>query len=324
MAAPSTAWRERVEADEATRHAADARRLVAVQQKLSHRFGTGRALHRKGLVALRGTLRVHDGLPDELRQGLFAVPGPHMAWVRLSNGGPLVQEDRKPDVRGFALRVFGVRGPGALGGDTDHQDFTLINKSAFAFADSKPFVDLVESAPGGPPALLRWALRHYGPLGMWPRLKRLAALQAQPFSGFATEPFFSAAPIACGPWAARVRLLPPPGQKPAGAVASWGEDLLARLAGGPLIWRLQLQLFVDEASTPIEDASVDWPESVAPYRSVADLVIEPQAADAAFQQQAEQAVFDPWQALAAHRPLGEVMRARKVAYFESQKARGAA
>ena len=30
------------------------------------------------------------------------------------------------------------------------------------------------------------------------------------------------------------------------------------------------------------------------------------------------------QALAAHRPLGEVMRARKVTYFESQKARGAA
>ena len=37
----------------------------------------------------------------------------------------------------------------------------------------------------------------------------------------------------------------------------------------------------------------------------------------------EAAVFDPWQALAAHRPLGDVMRARKVVYFESQKGRGA-
>ena len=38
----------------------------------------------------------------------------------------------------------------------------------------------------------------------------------------------------------------------------------------------------------------------------------------------ENGVFDPWAALAAHRPLGDVMRARKVVYFESQKGRGAA
>lgn len=35
----------------------------------------------------------------------------------------------------------------------------------------------------------------------------------------------------------------------------------------------------------------------------------------------EQAAFDPWKALAEHRPLGDVMRARKVVYFESQKGR---
>ena len=40
-------------------------------------------------------------------------------------------------------------------------------------------------------------------------------------------------------------------------------------------------------------------------------------------QVAEAAKFDPWGGLAAHRPLGEGMRARKVAYFESQKGRGA-
>jgi hypothetical protein len=34
--------------------------------------------------------------------------------------------------------------------------------------------------------------------------------------------------------------------------------------------------------------------------------------------------FDPWSGLLAHRPLGEVMRARKVAYLVSQKGRGAA
>jgi hypothetical protein len=58
---------------------------------------------------------------------------------------------------------------------------------------------------------------------------------------------------------------------------------------------------------------------------VADLVVHPPQVDAAgFDAQIEASVFDPWQALAAHRPLGEVMRSRRVAYFESQKARSAA
>jgi hypothetical protein len=37
----------------------------------------------------------------------------------------------------------------------------------------------------------------------------------------------------------------------------------------------------------------------------------------------EAAIFDPWGALMEHRPLGDVMRARKVVYYASEKERGA-
>jgi hypothetical protein len=43
----------------------------------------------------------------------------------------------------------------------------------------------------------------------------------------------------------------------------------------------------------------------------------------ALAQQIEAGVFDPWQALAVHRPIGDVQRARKVVYFVSQNGRGA-
>jgi hypothetical protein len=99
------------------------------------------------------------------------------------------------------------------------------------------------------------------------------------------------------------------------------------LAAGPLRYELQLQAFVDERRTPIEDPTVLWREDVAPFVTVADLEVPPQpldgAAAEAFAKEVEQASFDPWAALAAHRPLGEIMRARKVTYYESQKARGA-
>jgi hypothetical protein len=91
---------------------------------------------------------------------------------------------------------------------------------------------------------------------------------------------------------------------------------------------LELQFFVDETATPIEDASVDWPEVVAPYLAVADLTVPAQdvtSADGqALAQRVEATVFDPWHALAAHRPLGEVMRSRKVVYLASQRGRDAA
>jgi hypothetical protein len=88
---------------------------------------------------------------------------------------------------------------------------------------------------------------------------------------------------------------------------------------------VQLQPFVSEALTPIEDASVNWS---SPYTTVARLTLPLQDSASrkgqALAAQVEAAVFDPWQALAAHRPLGDVQRARKVVYFESQKGRGAA
>lgn len=327
MAAPGTGWHERIAPDEAQRHAQAARGMVAMQREKSRRFGKGRALHRKPILALQATLRVLDGVPAHVRHGLFARPGVHAVTLRLSNGGTDVQSDRRSDVRGFSLRVHGLSGPSALGGTTDHQDFTLINHRAFAFADSRPFVGLVLAAGRNPVAVIGWALRTYGPLKMFGELKRLQALFTQRFTGFATEPFYSAAPLCCAAAAVRVRLLPPADRPARPGATDWSNEFLGQLARGPLVHRLQLQCYVDEVRTPIEDASVDWPESVAPYVDVAELVIEAQDTSTpearAFAEQVERSVFDPWQALQAHRPLGEVMRARKVVYFESQKARGA-
>lgn len=325
MGSVGTGWVEVIAADEAARHAQAARDMADMQRRKDQRFGAGRALHRKAVAAVRGTLRVLDHLPAHARHGLFAAPGEHEVWVRLSNGAMDRQSNRRPDIRGFAMRVFGVGGEAALGGRTDHQDLSLINQAAFAFPDSRLFFGLVLAAGRSPGALLAWVFKTFGLVGGFKQLKKLAATAGKPFTGFATETFGSTLPISCGPAAAKVRLLPPAGLKPRADVnGDWAGDLAAHAAAGPLTYRLQLQFFVDEARTPIEDASVEWPESVAPFVDVAELVLQAPSTDADFVAQVEAGVFDPWQALAAHRPLGEVMRARKVAYFTSQQGRGAA
>ena len=326
MAAPSTQWKERIAPDEAERHAGYARDFEQIQALKSAKYGKGRALHRKQQLGLQATFEVLADLPGHARHGLFAQPGTYDAWVRLSNGGTDRQADKKPDVRGFAIKVRGVSGAGALGsGATESQDFLLINHPAFAFAGADEFVGLVKSLTRGPGALLGYLISRYGFLGAMGMVKRFAKTFNAPFTGFATQPFYSAAPIACGPYAVRVRLQAASDEVKPGASADWAGDFRTRLDRGPLQFKLQLQFFVDEARTPIEDASVDWPEDVAPYVTVGVLTIPKQdSQDAAGQTLAaaiEAAAFDPWSALVEHRPLGEVMRARKVVYYQSQTGR---
>ncbi|MGZ3476028.1 MAG: catalase [Polyangiales bacterium] len=324
---PSTEWRERVEDGEEQRFEQAAEAFAAMQREKTAKYGTGRALHRKQLAAMRAELEVLPDLPAHAAQGLFAEPGKHEAWIRLSNGSMDIARDRTPDIRGFAFKVFGVSGESARGGPAKSQDFVLINRSVFGFTRPEPFFGLVLAAAKGVPAVIGHFVKTYGFFAGLSRLRELQAAQSQSFPGFAAATFFSAAPISMGPYAARVRLVPASPQA-AARNSDWNADIAERLARGSLVRELQVQFFVDEAKTPIEDGTVDWLESVAPYVTVARLTIPQQDLASeearAFAEKVERAAFDPWSALAAHRPLGAIMRARKVAYFASQKGRGAA
>jgi catalase len=314
---PSTEWREVVLPEEKERHERQAAQFAEMQSRKSEKYGTGRALHRRQLAALRARLDVPGDLPEYAKQGIFAIPNRYDAWIRLSNGGFNRAPDAVPDIRGFAIKVLGVRGPAALGGEAVSQDFALINHERFSSATSDNFTKVVTTGAGTRGQILLKVLKNPG---MIPELKTVTAALKAPFSGFATQDFFSAAPIAFGPYAVRVRLVAASSEVNQNAKDDWAGDVYERLIDNPLVHELQVQFFTDEATTPIEDASVVWP---APYVTVARLTIPRQKPDPAFDEEIETAKFDPWNALTAQRPLGEVMRARKVAYFASQQNRSA-
>jgi catalase len=324
MKVPSRNWQEMVAPDEEQRFTHYAEQLTNIQKEKNREFGQGRALHRKQLIGLAAQLEVLPQLPSHAVHGLFAKPGVHQALVRISNGSMNIQNDKVPDIRGFAIKVLGIQGPGALGGTTDAQDFLLINREVFGLKNSDAFVKLVLAASQGGGALIKHFFKEHGLLEGFRQLASSMKSLKRPFTGYATERFFSAAPLACGPYAVRVRLLPPEGQRinPA-ASEDWAQDLTQRLAQGPLCYALQLQFFSSEERTPIEDGSRNWDEKDAPYITVAHLTLqapEPSSSES-LQKRIDEARFDPWCALMEHRPLGDVMRARKFAYFASQKNR---
>jgi hypothetical protein len=326
--APSTDWKEVVPPGEEARFEVYAAQLAELQSRNARGGTKRRALHAKGHGGFVARLEVLPDLPEPARHGLFARPATYDALVRFSNGAGAIQRDRQGDVRGVAVKVLGVDGEKVLG-DARTQDFLAILSSATPFRTADEFVALVW-ATRSPALALPRLLGAFG-FGAFGLLRKLLAGINQPVASLAERSFYSALPIRCGPYAARFSLTP----ETSGASGEVGkgvdylaDDLATRLRASALKYVLSLQFFVDEARTPIEDGSVDWPEAIAPYVPVARLEIPVQDAtsDAGRRTTAlvESLSFDPWHALMEHRPLGGMMRARKHAYFASTKGRGAA
>lgn len=324
---PAADWAEDVRPDEAGRHRVFADQISAMQTKLNAKYGPGRAFHRQQVAAVTGELTVPVSEP-ELRRGLFAQPGSYSAVIRLSHGAVAPHADAVPDIQGFAISVRGIDGPGALAETTHRQDFLLINLPAFGFATSAEFAQIVAASARGQAALAKDLLSRKGPVGGSVELARLTSNVSRPFLGFATTTFHSAAPIAFGPYATKVRLVPVGAGRNLRALLDHRGDLGDRLRDGALAYDLQVQFYVNDSDTPLEDMRRAWPERVSPFRTVARLTIPQQDIDSTAGRQLEEQVehdrFDPWNALADHRPLGEIMRARKAAYYPSVVNRGAA
>jgi hypothetical protein len=88
-------------------------------------------------------------------------------------------------------------------------------------------------------------------------------------------------------------------------------------------WELRVQLCTNLDDMPIEDATVEWPQALSPFVAVGRITVPPQPAWEAGRATRldEELSFDPWNGLAAHRPLGSINRARRPAYPASAAAR---
>jgi hypothetical protein len=330
--APSTQWKESIPPGEEARLVGYAEALRDTQRARAAGGKPGRALHTKG-YGVEGELTVLDGLPDHARAGLFARPATYRAYVRYSNGDSRRNRDSKGDVRGIAVKVLGVAGKKVIPGMEDEttQDLLAIRTPALPFRDAAEFVAVVTAAQANPLLLLPRIVGRLGLGRTFEVLPRVAKGMKLAMSPLAATPYYSAAPICCGAYAVQYAFLPQDRPEPApsrGSSPDWmRDDLARRLRDQAVVYDLRLRFYVDEARTPIEDASVEWKEDDAPAVTVARLTLPVQDLDSPRGKKLDAAVealsFDTWHALVEHRPLGNVMRARNQAYMLSTKERGA-
>jgi hypothetical protein len=298
-----------------------------------------RGVHAKSHGLLRGTLRVLDKLPPDYAQGLFAGAGGEWPVVmRLSTTPGDMLDDKVSTPRGMAIKVIGVPGERLPGGEADTtQDFVMVNGPVFLAPTARQFLGSVkllaattDKAPGLKQALstaLRGAEKALEAVGI--ESGAIKGLGGHPETHILGETFFTQAPILLGRYMAKLSLAP----VSPGLVALEGRevDLEHKPNGlrGAVVdfmtensaeWELRVQLCTDLQAMPIEDASVEW---TSPWIAVARITAPPQAGwthglsvlvDDGMQ-------FSPWHCLAAHRPIGSIMRVRRAVYAASARFR---
>lgn len=324
---PRTDWKEEVPPNEGAQFEMLAKALADNQQRVAKGGKPLRAVHAKATVGARARVEIAGDLPAQARVGIFAAPGTYEAWVRFSNAAFAPTSDHKPDVRGVAIKILGVPGkkiiPGMEAATT--QDFLMINTPRLPFRNADEFVFFTLGA-ANQATLVPRALLKFGVSRTFGILKAFLAA-AKPIASVGGQRFWSAAPIQWGGLAAKVSLVPAaangPGKFPASA-NYLAEDIVGKLKQGPVVFDLMAQFYSDAAKTPIEDTFVEWLESDAPFVRVARVTLEQQEIGEAQNKYVESLSFDPWHAPVEFKPLGQIMRARNVAYRHSTIARGAA
>jgi hypothetical protein len=104
----------------------------------------------------------------------------------------------------------------------------------------------------------------------------------------------------------------------ASAAEVYRPALIAELRDRPYEFDIQVQLCADLAQMPVEDVTVEWPEQLSPFITVAKLRFPQQdISDDANLEKMDALSFAPWRVTAEHMPLGNIMRVRKEVYRHS-------
>ncbi|WP_419899286.1 catalase family protein [Roseomonas sp. USHLN139] len=300
-----------------------------------------RSVHAKSHGLLRGRLQVLEGLPAALAQGLFARPAEYPVVLRFSTNPGDLLDDSISVPRGLAVKVVGVEGARLPGSESAReQDFVLVNAPVFAAPTAKAFLgsarllakttDTPQGLKKAVSAVLRTAEAALEAVGG--QSATLTQMGGHPNTHPLGDSYFSATPFLYGRCMAKFAVVPVAPSLLAlrdrkvsvsGRPDALREEILAHFAAQGAEWELRVQLCTDLAAMPIEDPSVEWPEAMSPYVTVARISAgaQPSWSEARSRAVDLGMAFSPWQGLAAHRPLGAVNRARRPAYRMSSAFR---
>jgi hypothetical protein len=230
----------------------------------------------------------------------------------------------------MAIKLLNVSGVRATRGDADSsQDFLMVNHPIFPFPDPASYLDTVKRKNfpiiGG--LLVAGHLRLHEP----DQLAIIKDIKDNKIASPLEITYWSGSPYWLGQadgsvgqtvkYSAVPRATPSPLPKdPIDLAANYlSEALAARLRDAVAIFDFKVQVQTDPKRMPVEDASIEWDEAASVPVTVATVRIPSQRAKPLNEpaSECERLSFNPWHALATHRPMGGINRLRRAVYEAS-------
>jgi hypothetical protein len=305
-----------------------------------------RDAHSKSHGVLKGELRIYDNLPEYLAQGLFKERHTYPVIIRFSTAQGAIQPDTMSSLRGMAIKVIGVEGKKLLPEESDAltQDFLLVNYPVIPTGTVKEYLkqqQQLEKVADSPELIQKLQLQ----LGLAARkIKQTVGIEddpnplsiAMPGPHILGDTYFSMAALRYGDYIAKISAVPVSDSLQPYIGKEIDKDLIDADENSFLNtlisnffktqyaeYEIRVQLCTDLETMPVEDGSVQWPEKESPYLPVARLVIPIQETFSPGRRVYADDVlsFNPFHCLPDHRPLGNIMRVRRLAYETSSRYR---
>jgi len=314
------------------------------------REGTGRAVrgaHAKSLGVVKAEVEILAHIPAAYAQGIYATPGRHGALIRFSIANNHLGPDAHlGSVLGFAIKIFGIPGDKLVEDEPSPNTFDLVlkNNPTFVANTARHYVVLQEvgndsgrylaRGKEGVRELLTDLLTGKGTFAQedwaWEEMFAFVKAAQTPVRNPLLNNYWSMAAVRHGDFIAKVRVAPV--AESASKVIHHEIDLTAgpdvygpavadELQASSFDFDLQVQLCADLERMPVNDSTVEWPEALSPFVTVARVHIPRQdITDTSNLDKADALAFNQWRVTDEHRPMGEIMDVRRI-YSASARVR---
>jgi hypothetical protein len=301
--------------------------ITEQMSRFTEREYRGRVAERAGNTktygVVRGELRVLADVPAEFKHGIFAEERSFSAWIRFGGPGPFSPPDvRDSGIMSIAIKLMGVPGEKMLDDEKWTQDFLGISSPTFTTPNVTENIKLQRAVWARTPVFY-----FLNPFDSHLLDMVMQGLYARMNTSPLEVRYWSCVPYLCGEGQAiKYSIRPRSDHKtkiPWNPPADWLRQSMAMaLTRDEAEFDLLLQAQRDPRRMPLEDASVEWPERLSPFVAVAKITIPKQKFDSTEQIVfARELSYNPWHAIAAHRPLGNQNRARRLIYTHLSRLR---
>ena len=312
--------------------------------------GSGRAVrgaHAKTFGVVKAEVEIISDPAAPYAQGIYATQGHHGALIRFSSASNHLGPDLLlGPVLGFAIKIFGIDGPKLVEDEPNSPTFDLVlkNSPTFIANTAKHYLfieqignDSLSYLSRGKPGfheLLTDFLTGKGTLEQsdwaWDELGAFLKAAQTPVRNPLPSTYWTMGAVRHGDHVAKIRVAPT--AESAAQITHheldlnsgpdvYGPALVEELRARPFDYDLQVQLCADLAAMPINDVTVEWPEKLSPFVTVARVHLPRQdVSDPDTSDQADALAFNQWRVTDEHRPLGEIMQVRQI-YSASAKVR---